>query len=608
MLKIAFYLFLFVSVIAMSDAQAQWATSIGGSDNDQLNSICATTDGGYAVAGSTNSFGAGNYDFWVLKVDASGNINWQKAYGGSNSDTATQIQPTSDGGFIVIGFSNSFSASDDAWVLKLDDSGNIQWQRSYGTTGNAEPFAVIQTSDGGYLFTGTINLSVTNGDAWLVKLTSGGNIQWQKMFGGAGNDSGQSVLELSTGQYVLAGYTGSYGSGDVDGFILFLDSSGNEQSAKTYGWSGGDLFYSIKETPDGALLAAGSSYSFNTGLGDYWLVKMTTSGNIIWQALYSGSDGDLASGIQIQSDNHYIITGYTESFGSGNWDFWLMKIASDGSIVWQKAYGGVSQDLGVSSAAAPNGGVMVAGLTASFSTGTNDGWLLKLTADGEIDDSCMLKTDTLISPTYVDKAPLNASIFEAATSVSIQVTTVMPTISLATTAQQCAVSCLFCDDFEDGILDSSWTYAKPSWSESGGDLIATAAKKALAVASPAFGGCADCGFEALITSDGAPGNKISLLGWYTDKGNNVEVLMKQPSGKFVMKQRIGGTIVAKTKALMALSPNVAYDVRVLYDGTALNLLVNGNVIATVAAPAPPAGTIALQAAKTTARFGSINVQ
>ena len=604
-----FLLFVFISMIGISGAHAQWAKSIGGSGEDATNSICPTPDGGYAIAGFTSSFGAGSDDFWVLKMDASGNIQWQKTYGSFGFEIATQIQPTSDGGFIVVGFGDlSSMGNNDAWLLKLDGSGNVEWQKAYGTTANETATTVIQTSDGGFLFTGSIEIASNSYNAWLVKLSSGGNIQWQKSYGGAGSENGSSVLELPNGQYVMAGGTTSFGGGALDAWVVFVDSTGTELSSKAYGWFGDDTFFSLKPTPDGALLALGLSTSWTTEFRDLWVVKMTTDGNIIWQAAYAGPDYDQPSTVQVESDNEYIITGSTISFGAGGTDLWILKIASNGSIVWQKTYGGTGEDAGASSAPGPNGGIMVVGNTQSFQPGPLDGWLLSLDADGNIDPSCLLATDTLISAIFVNRPPVDTTGFGFATSVSITNTSVTPVATTATTALQCGVVCVFCDDFENDILDPTWNYVKPSWSESGGDLIATATKKALAVASPAFAGCTGCAFETSMISDGAQGNKMSMLAWYTDKGNNVEVMMKQPSGKFILKQKAGGTVVAKTKALMSLQPNVSYDVRVEYDGTALHLIVNGTDIASVNAPPPAAGTIALQAAKTTARFGHVLVE
>ncbi|MGR3310715.1 MAG: hypothetical protein ACUZ77_08055 [Candidatus Brocadiales bacterium] len=230
-LLVAVYCILFP--IAQS-SHAQWAATYGGSGDDVSFSSMQTTDGGYIVSGETNSFGAGDDDFWVLKLDSNGNVQWQKTYGGSNKDEPFSIQQTSDGGYVVAGGTHSYGAGgEDSWVLKLDSSGNIQWQKTYGGGVDDDADSSRQTSDGGYILTGGTNSFGTgNEDIWVLKLDSSGNVQWQKTYGGNFLDYADgSIQQTSDGGYVVAGETASFGTGGEDLWVLKLKPDGSIDSS-----------------------------------------------------------------------------------------------------------------------------------------------------------------------------------------------------------------------------------------------------------------------------------------------------------------------------------------------------------------------------------------
>jgi hypothetical protein len=218
------------ALAAMSaPAQAQeWAKTYGGASDDRANSIQPTSDGGYIVAGWTISFGAGGADVWVLKLDGSGNVTWQKTYGGAGTDWATSIQQTSDGGYIVAGVTGSFGAgSGDVWVLKLDGSGNVTWQKTYGGGSTDYAYSIQQTSDGGYIVAGlTDSFGAGSADVWVLKLDGSGNVTWQKTYGGGSTDYAYSIQQTSDGGYIVAGLTDSFGAGSYDFWVLKLDGSG----------------------------------------------------------------------------------------------------------------------------------------------------------------------------------------------------------------------------------------------------------------------------------------------------------------------------------------------------------------------------------------------
>ena len=238
-----------------------WAKTYGGTGFDFAYSIQETSDGGYIVAGSTASFGAGSDDFWVLKLYSNGNVAWQKTYGGADYDYAYSIQQTSDGGYIVAGETWSFGAgSRDFWVLKLYSNGNVAWQKTYGGI-NADDvaFSIRQTQEGGYIVAGRTDSSLGAGkdDVWVLKLDANGNVTWQKTYGGGNWDYAYSIQQTSEGGYIVAGWTDSFGAGNDDVWVLKLDSAGNVTWQKTYGGANDDAAFSIQETSNAVYFVAG---------------------------------------------------------------------------------------------------------------------------------------------------------------------------------------------------------------------------------------------------------------------------------------------------------------------------------------------------------------
>ncbi|MBO8140214.1 MAG: T9SS C-terminal target domain-containing protein [Thermosipho sp. (in: Bacteria)] len=399
-----------------------WQKTLGGSNGDEAYSIQQTSDGGYIVAGTTysnNGDVSGNHggrDFWIVKLDDDGNIKWQKALGGSNNELAYSIQQTSDGGYIVAGNTNSNDGdvsgnhgNFDYWVIKLDNSGNIEWQKALGGSDYEYARSIQQTNDGGYIVAGTAYSNdgdVTGNNVgncyWVVKLDSNGNIEWQKALGGSSGDWADSIQQTSDGGYIVAGYTYS-NDGDVSGnhgerdfWIVKLDKNGNIEWQKALGGSSGDWAHSIRQTSDGGYIVAGYTYSNdgdvsgNHGERDFWIVKLDNNGNIVWQKTLGGSQWDEAYSVQQTSDRGYIVAGITWSNDgdvSGNHggdDYWVVKLDTNGNIVWQKTLGGSRYETASSIQQTSDGGYIVAGYTdsndgyVSGNHGSRDYWVVKL--------------------------------------------------------------------------------------------------------------------------------------------------------------------------------------------------------------------------------------
>jgi len=260
-----------------------WAKTYGGTYGDGASSVQQTSDGGYIVAGYIGFYDASedkyNFDIFLIKTDANGNIIWAKTYGGTSWDGASSVQQTSDGGYIVAGNTLSFGASGtDIFLIKTDENGNIQWAKTYGGTDWDWAYSVQQTSDGGYIVAGYTYSFGADGDIFLIKTDANGNIIWAKTYGGTDVDLAYSVQQTSDGGYIVAGTTSSFGAGAV--FLIKTDANGNIIWAKTYG---GTYFVgasSVQQTSDGGYIVAGETYSFGADNDDIFLIKTDANGNI----------------------------------------------------------------------------------------------------------------------------------------------------------------------------------------------------------------------------------------------------------------------------------------------------------------------------------------
>jgi uncharacterized delta-60 repeat protein len=262
-------------------------------------------------------------------------ITWAKSYGGGGHDYACSIQQTSDGGYIVAGYTESFVAGlSSFWVLKLNRDGTVSWQKTYGGTDWDYPTSIQQTSDGGYIVAGY------SGDFWIFKLRSDGIVSWQKKYGGADRDEANSIQQTSDGGYIVAGWTRSFGA-NADLWVLKLNSDGTVSWEKRYGGEGWNWASSVEQTSDGGYIVAGYTYWF--GVDDFWVLKLKSDGTISWQKRYS-ADYDDAHSIQQTSDGGYVVAGQTSSFGAGSEDFWVLKLNSDGTIAFNPASGAYVTD------------------------------------------------------------------------------------------------------------------------------------------------------------------------------------------------------------------------------------------------------------------------
>jgi hypothetical protein len=374
-----------------------WSQAFGGANDEYDFSVIQTSDGGYVVAGYTMSSGAGKADAWIVKTDSCGNQQWNRTYGGAEFDWASCVVQTADGGYAIAGSTNTSAASSyDCWLLKIDSAGNQQWSKTYGGIHNDYAASVIQTSDGGYALAGIKNsfndggyslavyrdlFVVGNADAWLIKTDSSGNEQWNKTFGGPNDDGAFAIVQTGDDGYALAGNSYSFSGGNnTDIWLIKTDASGKELWNRTFGGAKDDFGYSIIKTGDGGYALAGITNSSGAGLEDAWLIKTDSSGNTLWDKTYGANLDDEAYYVLQTQNGGYAIAGATLCYGAGFWDAWLIKTDSAGKTLWSQTYGGVSDDQTISMIMKPDGFVL-AGSTKTFGAGAWDAWLFEVSGD-----------------------------------------------------------------------------------------------------------------------------------------------------------------------------------------------------------------------------------
>jgi hypothetical protein len=382
---ITILLSLFLGLPAVAGAQITFERWYGGTDDDYGYSVAQTSDEGYIVAGCTESFGAGGEDVYLIKTDATGDTLWTKTFGGTDDDGGYSVAQTSDGGYIIVGYTRSFGAGcEDVYLIKTNASGNAQWTTTFGGTNYDMGYSVAQTSDGGYIIAGdTFSFGAGNDDVWLIKTDATGNAQWARTFGGTNSDYdyGRSVAQTTDGGYIITGYTSSLGAGSWDVYLIKTDATGNAQWATTFGGTNYDMGYSVAQTMDGGYIITGVTKSFGAGNDDVWLIKTDATGNAQWTTTFGGVNSDYGRSVAQTTDGGYVITGYTRFFG-GNEDVYLIKTNASGDTLWTKTIGGVSNsnDYGYSVAQTSDGGYIITGYT--HFCGAENVYLIKTDGQG----------------------------------------------------------------------------------------------------------------------------------------------------------------------------------------------------------------------------------
>ena len=373
-----------------SSIEIDFITTLGGSKNESAQAVINTTDGGYAILGHAQSMDGDilnksneSYDFWLLKYDVTNQLQWQKTYGGSDDDRGVDLIQTSDGGYAVVGKSKSNDLDvsenagfDDFWVSKLNSNGAISWEYSFGFSGSDTPYSIIQTNDNGYLLSGVLDVSASNGqgnrssavrrhaggDYWVIKLNASGTKQWSNYYGGSFTDTAYDAIQTQDNNYIIVGSSDSddvdisSNKGSYDFWVIKISNTGTLVWEKSFGGSEIDKAYAISQTADGNYLIVGDTrsndldISQNHGAADLWVIKISPEGTLLWEKTLGGTDFDVGRSISKTQDNGFLISGSSRSTdgnletSKGQNDAWVVKINSSGNLVWQKTIGGSEVD------------------------------------------------------------------------------------------------------------------------------------------------------------------------------------------------------------------------------------------------------------------------
>ena len=364
--------------------------TFGGTKNESAQVVKSTNDGGYIVMGYTQSMDEDitdkqneSFDFWVLKFDSENILQWSKTYGGTDDDRGNDIIQTADGGYAILGHSSSNdedvsenAGAQDYWISKLDNLGNISWQKSFGYSGADIGISLLQSNDGGYFITGVLDVTASGGlgntkllnsrhaggDYWAIKLSTSGDIEWSKYYGGGFTDTPYDVIEASDGGYIMIGSSDSNdvdisaSKGSYDFWVVKISNTGAIIWEKSYGGSEIDEAHAITDSGDGNYVIAGDTrssdqdVSINKGAADLWLLKINPSGDIIWEKTFGGSSFDVSRSIVKTQDNGFLISGSSRSadgdlsINQGQNDAWILKVDSNANFEWQKSIGGTEID------------------------------------------------------------------------------------------------------------------------------------------------------------------------------------------------------------------------------------------------------------------------
>ncbi|WP_334056440.1 hypothetical protein [Polaribacter sp. P097] len=404
------------------------ATTYGGSKNDVYQSVVSTLDGGYAVLGYTQSKDFDiqdktdeSFDFLLMKFSSDHVLLWSKTYGGSDDDRAADLIATNDGGFALFGFSKSSdfdvdenAGAQDFWMIKTTFDGSISWEKTFGFSGADTGNALLQTADNGFLITGVLDVTASNGqgnsktlerhaggDVWAIKLNNNGDLVWSRYFGGSFTDVPFGVIETNANEYIIAAssdsedFNISNNKGTYDYWLFKLSNTGELIWEKSFGGSEVEEPRGIAATDDGNFFVVGDTrstdqdVSSNNGGADLWMIKISSDGNLIWDKNLGGSSFDVARSISKTQDGEFIISGNSRSLDSGftnngQNDAWVLKVDNNGNLLWQQFVGGSENELLFDAVALNNNQIIAVGessssdLDISENKGFSDGLIIHI--------------------------------------------------------------------------------------------------------------------------------------------------------------------------------------------------------------------------------------
>ena len=384
-----------------TQAQIEFQKSFGGAKKESFNHIIPAIDKGYIAVGTTESFGAGKKDIFIVKTDSVGNLQWSKSYGGKDIDLGMYIDKSTDGNYFVTGHSASYGNQyTDAILMKINPSGNIIWAKNYTLNNSEYTNHVTATPDGGCVLLGETMKYLGKGkdsDVLVLKIKNDGQLQWAKKYGGKDLDYGYSLEITKDSGFVIGGETKSFTAGDQDMYLIKLTHEGKLEWAKAYGGKGADYGKYAAQTSDGGFLMAGSTTNFNSRDVDLCVSKVAKNGVLLWTKIYGGNNQDYISAIKVMKDDDFVACGYTNSFELTNENAFVEVFNSSGMPKWGKAYGSDSTDFGNSLSIINDKEIILCGTTKSFGVKSEDGLMVKTYTNHTLEDCNVTDITTLVT-------------------------------------------------------------------------------------------------------------------------------------------------------------------------------------------------------------------
>ncbi|WP_304132310.1 T9SS type A sorting domain-containing protein [Ignavibacterium album] len=394
-----------------------WTKTFGGNNIDEALFVEQTSDSGFIITGYTNSYGAGSSDLFLVRTNQFGDTLWQKTFGGSSTDEGYCVHQTSDGGYIIAGSTYSFGNSFmNTWLIKTDEFGDTLWTKTYGGNNYDYGYSVQQTADGGYIVVGgTASFGAGNYDVFLIRTDQFGDTLWTKTYGGIDYDVGVCVQQTSDSGYIITGVTTSFGAGNDDVYCIRTNQDGDTLWTKTYGGIENDNGNFVQQTFGGGFIIIGNTRSMGAGSSDILLLRITTNGNVLWTKTYGGINPDFGNSVQQLSTGGFILCGKTGSYGAGGYDAWIIRTSNNGDTLWTKTIGTGTEENGNFVCQTFDEGFIIAGLASSIDI-NGDFWLIQLNPEGiipvELTSFSATVSDGDVNLNWVTATELNNSGFE----------------------------------------------------------------------------------------------------------------------------------------------------------------------------------------------------
>ena len=356
---------------------------IGGIGAENALDIIQNQDSSYVICGFTSSFGNGSADAYLVKIEANGQISWSKTYGGIYDDGASNITKGINDELLISGYQAGADSYYDAYFFGVDNSGDTLWSKSYGNMYTDYGRYIHQFANGSYAIAG-IYADTTSGNLggnnqmFLAKILPDDSLEWSYSYGSGISEAARKIIKTNDEGFLMVGYTDFYGAGGTDMYVVKTDANGVIQWNKSIGGAGNsDMAESVVQLSDSSYVICGMTNSFGAGNADIYVVRIAHDGTLIWSKTFGGTNVDMASSICVSHDNNIIIAGSTRSFGVGLYDIYLIKIAENGNLLWSNTFGGAENDFGNSVIPTLDGGYIITGQTRSFNVGNYDMYIIK---------------------------------------------------------------------------------------------------------------------------------------------------------------------------------------------------------------------------------------